>query len=90
MTTPENTNKHVDALNEIESNVGMKSIEEIELLIKETEETLSALMNELTRRQHDAQHKDIEYLEKHLENADTSFKALKNFIAMALKELRGS
>lgn len=88
MTTPESTNVQIDTLNEIESNVSVKSDAEIALLIEETEDTLAALMNELKRRQADAQHKDIDNLDDHLKNADTSFKALKEFIAMALKELR--
>lgn len=47
-------------------------------------------MQELKKRQEDGQHKNIDDLDVHLENADTSFKALRNFIAMALKEIRGS
>lgn len=89
METPENTTEQIDVLNKIESNVAMKSNDEIELLIKETEDTLQALMSELKRRQNDELHKDIDNLEEHLKNADTSFKSLKDFIAMALKEIRG-
>lgn len=83
------TNEQVDTLNEIEHNVSLKTDAEIELLIKETEETLQSLMTELKKRQEDVQHKDIDDLENHLEHADISFKAIKNFIAMALKEIRG-
>lgn len=89
METPENTTEQIDVLNKIESNVAMKSNDEIELLIKETEDTLQALMSELKRRQNDELHKDIDNLEEYLKNADTSFKSLKDFIAMALKEIRG-
>lgn len=89
MQNNENTNEQIDVLNEIESNVAMKSNEEIARLIKETEETLQALMGELKSRQNDGLHKDIDNLEAYLQDADTSFKSLKNFIAMALKEIRG-
>lgn len=88
MTTPENTDKQIDTLNEIESNVSMKTNEEIELLIKETEETLQTLMNELKKRQNKGLHKDIDNLEEHMNNANTSFKSLKDFIAMVLKEIK--
>lgn len=83
-----NTVEQISTLDEIADNVAIKSDAEIEHLITETEETLSALMNELKRRQEDKRHKDIDNLEEHLNNANTSFKALRDFIAMALKEIR--
>lgn len=89
METPENATNPIDVLNEIESNIAMKSNDEIEWLIKETEETLQALMNELKNRKNKGLHKDIDNLEEYLNNADTSFKSLKDFIAMALKEIKG-
>lgn len=88
MSTLESTHTQIDALNEIESNVAMKSNEEIEQLIGETEDTLQALMSELKKRQENKMHKDIDNLDEYLEQADTSFKSLKDFIVMALKEIR--
>lgn len=85
-----NTVSQISTLDEIADNVAIKSDVEIERLILETEETLAALMSELKRRQVDQQHKDIDNLEEHLSNADTSFKALREFISMALKEIRGN
>lgn len=89
MTIPDNTDMQVDMLNDIEISVAGKTEEELELLVTETEETLQTLMNELKRRRHKALHKDVDNLDEYLEQADTSFKSLKNFIAMALKEIRG-
>lgn len=82
------TKSAIDALDKIADNAHLKTDEEIDRLIKETEETLTALMGELKRRQADTQHKDIDNLEDHLAQADVSFKALRNFIALALKEIR--
>lgn len=83
------TNKDISALDKIAENVSLKSDAEIDQLISETEQTLHALMGELKKRQADQQHKDIDNLEEYLDEADTSFKALRKFIAMALKEIRG-
>lgn len=83
------TNKAISALDKITENVGLKSDEEINRLISETEQTLHALIGELKKRHADMQHKDIDNLEEHLDEANTSFKALRKFIAMALKEIRG-
>lgn len=83
------TTEQISTLDSIAENVAIKSSEEINQLIKETEETLSALMEELKRRQQDNMHKEIDHLEEYMEEADTSFKNLRKFIAMALAEIRG-
>lgn len=90
MTTSDNTSNssEIEKLNEIESNVSMRTDEEIEILIKQTEEKLQTLMGELKNRQRQGRHQDIDNLEEHLHNADTSFKSLKAFIAMALREIK--
>lgn len=85
----QSTQAAITALDQVADELHLRSDEEIEHLINETEEALQALMQELKKRQQSGQHKSIDYLEAHLENADTSFKALRNFIAMALKEIRG-
>lgn len=85
----QSTANQINALDEIADNVAIKSDEEIGRLIQETEETLTALMNELKKRQESEMHKAIDNLDEHMANADTSFKALRDFIAMALHELRG-
>lgn len=82
------TQKAIKALDKISGSAHLKTDDEINHLIQETEETLNTLMAELKRRQEDAQHKDIDNLEDHLAQADVSFKALRNFIALALKEIR--
>lgn len=87
---PQSTQAAITALDQVAGGLHLRSDEEIEQLINETEEALQALMQELKNRQQSGQHKNIDHLEAHLENADTSFKALRNFIAMALKEIRGS
>lgn len=91
MTTEINKSivEQIKVLDNISDNVSLKSNEDIDELIKETQDTLSALMNELKRRQQDGIHKDIENLDVYMEEADTSFANLRKFIAMALKELRG-
>lgn len=86
----QSTQDAIDALDEVADSAHLRSDADIERLINETEETMQALMAELKKRQESAQHKNIDCLDEHLENADTSFKALRNFIAMALKEIRGS
>ncbi|WP_019672411.1 hypothetical protein [Psychrobacter lutiphocae] len=83
-----NTVKQLNTLDDIAGNVAIKSNEEINKLIKETEETLAALMAELKRRQTDQMHDEIEHLDEYLEEADVSFKNLRKFIAMALAEIR--
>lgn len=88
MTAP-GTDQQINSLNAIEHSVSMKTNEEIEILIEETEETLQVLMDELKKRRDKRLHKDIDNLDEHLKNADISFKSLKDFIAMALKEMRG-
>lgn len=88
-TLNESTVNQIHALDEIADKVAIKSDAEIERLITETEETLSALMDELKRRQMDKQHKDIDNLEAHLHNAHINFKALREFMMMALKEIGG-
>lgn len=82
------TVEHINTLDEISSSVELKSNEEIDRLIKETEETLSSLMGELKRRQEDEMHHEIENLDMYMEEADVSFKNLRKFIAMALAEIR--
>ncbi|WP_296403126.1 hypothetical protein [Psychrobacter sp.] len=79
----------IHILDDISENVSLKSNEDIDKLIKETEETLTSLMGELKRRQQDDMHKEIDHLEEYMEEADTSFKNLRKFIAMALAEIRG-
>ncbi|SUD91723.1 hypothetical protein [Psychrobacter phenylpyruvicus] len=85
---PKNTVEQINTLDKISSNVELKSNEEINRLITETEETLSALMGELKRRQEDKMHHEIENLDVYMQEADISFKNLRKFIAMALAELR--
>lgn len=82
------TSTYINCLNDIENAVSNMSTDELETLATETQETLDALMNELKKRQAEKQHSEIDNLEEHLQNADISFKSLKDFIAMALKEIR--
>lgn len=87
--TQPSTQDAIDNLDEVENTMHLRSDAEIERLINETEDTLQALMQELKRRQHEGQRKNINELDEYLENADTSLQALRKFIAMALKEIRG-
>lgn len=83
------TSKYISCLNDIENTVSAMSSDELETLASETQETLEALMGELNKRRAKKMHGDIDNLEEHLKSADTSFKSLKDFIAMALREIRG-
>ncbi|UFU03868.1 hypothetical protein LQF12_04465 [Ruania suaedae] len=75
-----------------------RSIEEIDAalvrLMAETEETVNRLRAELAeRRQHEAQHAEIERLEHHLAEATVNWTKVKEFFEEALRELtrgRGS
>lgn len=87
--TDKSTVEQIKVLDNILENVSLKSNEDINALIKETQDTLSALMDELKRRQQDGLHKDIENLDVYMEEVDSSFANLRKFIEMALKELRG-
>lgn len=87
--TDKSTVEQIKVLDNILENVSFKSNEDINALIKETQDTLSALMDELKRRQQDGLHKDIENLDVYMEEVDSSFANLRKFIEMALKELRG-
>lgn len=69
-------------------NLEVKTDKEIEELVKTTEKVLSALKKELRNRKEHVQHQGIDELESHLEQADTSFKALSHFIHMAISELK--
>lgn len=82
------SNKAIKAMNKMVNSLHLQSDEDIETLVAKTETALKALMDELKRRQDDEQHRNIDYLDEHLENADTSFKSLRRFIAMAMNELK--
>ncbi|WP_434353334.1 hypothetical protein VH441_09085 [Psychrobacter sp. HD31] len=82
------TVSQINTLDEIADNVAIKSDDEINRLIEETEETLTALMDELKSRQANKMHNAIDNLDAHMTEADSSFKALRSFVNMALQELR--
>ncbi|UFU05645.1 hypothetical protein [Ruania halotolerans] len=68
-----------------------RSLEEIDAalarLLAETEATVSQLRAELERRQHQAQHAEIERLEHHLAEATVNWSKVKDFFDEALREL---
>lgn len=70
------------------------SLEEIDAallrLMTETEETVNRLRAELAeRRQHAAQHAEIERLEQHLAEATVNWSKVKEFFEEVLRELTG-
>lgn len=85
----ERVEDEIDALDHIAEYASLRTNDEIHSLIQETEQTLNSLVSELRRRQLEAQHRDIDHLEEHLAHAESNFAALKNFVALALKEIRG-
>ncbi len=79
--------KATKVMNKMVKKIHLQSKEEVEALVAQTEMTLNALIAELKRRNEDEQHQDIENLEEHLREADTSFKNLRHFITMALEKI---
>ncbi|PIE40988.1 MAG: hypothetical protein CSA49_05665 [Gammaproteobacteria bacterium] len=79
--------KATKVMNKMVKKIHLQSKEEVEALVAQTEATLNALIAELKRRNEDEQHQSIEDLDIHLQEADTSFKRLRHFIAMALDQI---
>lgn len=70
----------------------LKSIttESLRALIDDTEGTLSELRNELERREEQQQHSEIDQLETHMRDAESSLQTIKDFIAYLIADLRGT
>ncbi|WP_119697066.1 hypothetical protein [Microbacterium halotolerans] len=71
-----------------------RSVEEIDAalvrLMAETEETVTRLRAELAeRRQHEAQHAEIERLEHHLAEATVNWAKVKEFFEAVLRDMTG-
>ncbi len=64
------------------------SHKKLKKLIKETEEVLVHLKEEMKRRKLDKQHTEINHLEEHMEDAEHNLSNLKTFIQKVMKELR--
>ena len=70
------------------ANLTAISTENLRNLIGSTEETLAELKDELDRREEEAQHDEIEDLEKHMENAELSLQTIRDFFALLIADLR--
>jgi len=57
-------------------------------LIKETQEILDQLKQELKARKQDKQHKEIDHMEEHFEDAAHNLSNLKKFIQTVFSEIR--
>ncbi|MHA3914493.1 hypothetical protein [Halovulum sp. GXIMD14793] len=70
----------------------LKSIttESLRALIDDTEGTLSELRDELERREEQQQHAEIDQLETHMRDAESSLQTIKDFIAYLIADLRSN
>ena len=64
------------------------SVEHLQEMIRDTEETLTELKTEIERRQQLAQETEIEHLEEHLKRAVVSLGTIKEFLTLLLDEYR--
>lgn len=62
--------------------------EELEKLLDEAEQSVSALREEIERRRKQKQHIEIDHLEEHLQNAKGKWSELKRFFEYVLSDLR--
>lgn len=73
---------------EIKEQLAATPSEELEKLIDETEQSVSALREEIERRRKKRQHLEIDHLEDHLQNAKGKWSELKRFFEFVLSDLR--
>lgn len=62
---------------------------QLEDILDEHEKIVAEIRAELKRRRENAQHREIEHLDKHMEDARIKFADLKAFLMEVLAELRG-
>lgn len=62
--------------------------EELEKMLDEAEQSLSALRDEIERRRGEQQHFEIDHLEDHLRSAKGKWSELKRFFEFLLSDLR--
>lgn len=70
------------------TNLTTVTTESLHGLIKETEDTLQELKQELQRREEMAQHRELENIDSHIRSAELSIKSLRDFVAYLLADLR--
>ena len=70
------------------TNLTTVTTESLHGLIKETEDTLQELKQELQRRVEMAQHRELENIYSHIRSAELSIKSLRDFVAYLLADLR--
>ncbi|UXA18563.1 hypothetical protein [Mycobacterium sp. SMC-4] len=64
---------------------------ELEEMLSEAEETVTRLRDALqARREHGAQHAEIDRLEEHMANARVSWREVRNFLDIVWREITGS
>lgn len=69
-------------------NLQVLTNERLYKLIDETQQTLTELKEEVTRREHLKQEHEIMNLDDHMKNAELNITGLKNFIAYLLEEAK--
>lgn len=62
---------------------------QLEDILEEHEKIVAEIRAELKRRREQAQHEEVDHLEKHMEDARIKFADLKLFLMEVLAELRG-
>ena len=62
---------------------------QLEEILEEHEKIVVEIRAELKRRREEAQHEEVDHLEKHMEDARIKFADLKAFLMEVLAELRG-
>lgn len=70
------------------TNLKTVTTENLHGLIKDTEEALAELKQELKRREELAQHRELANIDSHIRSAELSVKSLRDFVAYLLADLR--
>lgn len=69
-----------------ESNLTGLTNKRLNKLVRETQETLEELKQEVTRREMEQKNHEIDELESHMEHAELSLKTIRVFVSMLLKD----
>jgi hypothetical protein len=62
--------------------------EKLHQLVDDTEATLKELRSELIKRDHEAQSRELEHLDKHMRSAELSLQTIKDFMKHVSEEMR--